>query len=467
MTAGVNSLEKFKEVGEKLNKVGKGFCLAKGIQVSILLQTGQTHSCHHPAPHYIPLEEIKKNPSALHNTKFKKLQRKTMLRGGRPKECDYCWNVEDSNSDSFSDRHLKSGEGWAWPHFDKIKDLKGDEDILPPYVEISFSNQCNMACAYCDVKSSSRWQSEILSQGHYPTSGLYNNTSWMERLPISYTKPNPYVDAFWEWWPELFSRLHTFRITGGEPLIQKDTFKVLDYIIENPTQNPEIEIGINSNLSVPNDKWEEFIDKVKYITDNNLVWNFNLFTSIEADGKRAEYIRDGLDSKILWNRIEEFLSKCKKPSVTIMATFNALSVSSYQNVINKVFKIKKKYTNEHRYRDYSIVLDTSYLRHPNFLDFRILTDDFFEKIKNLESEMNSLGMFKYEHIDGYDEIGWFDFEHEKVRRMTDMTIVGNDWLERQRKDFILFIDEYDKRRGKNFLKTFPEMKDFYNLCKSL
>ena len=181
--------------------------------------------------------------------------------------------------DSFSDRHLKSGEGWAWPHFDKIKDLKGDEDIFPPYVEISFSNQCNMACAYCDVKSSSRWQSEILSQGHYPTSGLYNNTSWMERLPISYTKPNPYVDAFWEWWPELFSRLHTFRITGGEPLIQKDTFKVLDYIIENPTQNPEIEIGINSNLSVPNDKWEEFIDKVKYITDNNLVWNFNLFTS--------------------------------------------------------------------------------------------------------------------------------------------------------------------------------------------
>ena len=32
-----------------------------------------------------------------------------MLQGGRPKECDYCWNVEDSNPDSFSDRHLKSG----------------------------------------------------------------------------------------------------------------------------------------------------------------------------------------------------------------------------------------------------------------------------------------------------------------------------------------------------------------------
>ena len=29
------------------------------------------------------------------------------------------------------------------------------------------------------------------------------------------------------------------------------------------------------------------------------------------------------------------------------------------------------------------------------------------------------------------------------------------------------IDEFDKRRGKNFLKTFPEMEDFYQSCKKL
>ena len=37
----------------------------------------------------------------------------------------------------------------------------------------------------------------------------------------------------------------------------------------------------------------------------------------------------------------------------------------------------------------------------------------------------------------------------------------------QRKDFYLFINEYDKRRGKDFLKTFPEMKEFYNSCRKL
>ena len=30
-----------------------------------------------------------------------------------------------------------------------------------------------------------------------------------------------------------------------------------------------------------------------------------------------------------------------------------------------------------------------------------------------------------------------------------------------RKDFIKFVDEHDKRRGTNFLKTFPEMEEFY------
>ena len=90
----VQGLDSISAVRDRLNDVGKGFCLAKWNQVSILLQTGQTHSCHHPSPHHIPLEELENNPSALHNTKFKKAQRKTMLNGGRPAECDYCWKNE-------------------------------------------------------------------------------------------------------------------------------------------------------------------------------------------------------------------------------------------------------------------------------------------------------------------------------------------------------------------------------------
>lgn len=81
------------ETKKKLNDVGCGMCLAKWTQVTIHLQNGHTHSCHHPKTHKIKLSELKDNPSALHNTLYKKKQRRKMLSGERPEECDYCWNV--------------------------------------------------------------------------------------------------------------------------------------------------------------------------------------------------------------------------------------------------------------------------------------------------------------------------------------------------------------------------------------
>jgi len=301
---------------------------------------------------------------------------------------------------------------------------------------------------------------------------MYNNTEWMERdgiVPIPFSQPNPYKDAFWKWWPELFSNLHTFRITGGEPLIQKDTFKVLDYIIENPKVNPEIVMSVNSNLSVPNDRWEEFIDKVKYITDNDLVSDFALFTSIESWGPHAEYVRDGLDSELLWSRTNEFLTKCEKPAVIIMATYNLTSIPSFDKVIKKVFELKKKHYNGKRYRHYAIILDTSYLQQPEFLSVRILPTKWIEKIKEDIGIMEKYAEEKYIYIYGHGHCGFYDFETEKLRRVLDWIespLEDVRWLMKTRKDFVLFIDEFDKRRGKNFLETFPEMEDFYNLCKN-
>ena len=469
----VHGLENLSVLKDELNKVGDGFCLAKWNQVSILLQTGQTHSCHHPRPHVVPLAELDRNPSALHNTQFKKLQRKTMLSGGKPKECDYCWNVEDANPKAFSDRILKSGEAWAFPYFDKIKKRDPMKDIQPSYVEISFSNQCNMSCGYCDVKSSSNWQSEIKRHGHYPTSGMYNNIEWMERegiVPIPHTKPNPYREAFWKWWPDLFPQLHTFRVTGGEPILAPDMFKVLDYIIDNPKVNPMIEMSVNSNLCAPQDMVEEFIDKVKYITEKDLVWNFALFTSIESWGAHAEYMRDGMDTDRFWNNLDMFLTKCQRPEATIMATYNLTSVPTYHEVIKKVFELKKKHFNGKRYRHYSVILDTAYLRHPEFLQIRLLSTNWIDKIREDVKLMESLSEEKYTHIYGHGHCGFYDFEREKLRRLLDWVDAPLDdvkWLMKMRRDFVLFIDEFDKRRNKNFLETFPEMEDFYHSCKKL
>ena len=100
------------ETKKKLNAVSSSFCLAKWTDVTIHLESGTTHSCHHPAVHEISLEELKNNPSALHNTQFKIEQRKKMLAGERPAECEYGGKIEDLKTNDIC--HFKYGRLMAF-----------------------------------------------------------------------------------------------------------------------------------------------------------------------------------------------------------------------------------------------------------------------------------------------------------------------------------------------------------------
>ena len=84
------------ETKKVIDSISTSFCAAKWYNVSIWLGNGRTASCHHPLAHSIPRKELDNDKSALHNTQFKKEQRKKMLEGERPAECSYCWRVEDA-----------------------------------------------------------------------------------------------------------------------------------------------------------------------------------------------------------------------------------------------------------------------------------------------------------------------------------------------------------------------------------
>ena len=85
--------------GRIINPISPSFCGAKWYNATIWLGNGTTASCHHPPAHKIPLNEVAKSYKAIHNTQYKKLIRKQMLEGIRPKECEYCWKIEDLGTD--------------------------------------------------------------------------------------------------------------------------------------------------------------------------------------------------------------------------------------------------------------------------------------------------------------------------------------------------------------------------------
>jgi organic radical activating enzyme len=469
------STNQFDANKKKLDSVGCGFCLAKWTQVTMHLHNGTTHSCHHPEPHKVSLEELSRNPTALHNSKVKKIARKEMLENERPSECSYCWNVED-NSNSFSDRVFKSSEPWSEPYFDEISKSDWRDNFNPKYVEVSFSNTCNFKCAYCGPEYSSKWMEEINDHGPYKLSYDYNGTQRMEERntkPYKHSEDNPYVNSFWEWFPELYKSMDTFRITGGEPLLSKDTWKVLDFILETEEPNKNLKLSINSNLGVPDNLIDKLIDKLNKIIENDLVKEIVIFTSCDGHGIQSEYTRYGMNFDKLFNNIDKVLSELPKVTIVIMSTFNIFSVFSYESLIRKVHEFKIKHFNPLRYWSSAIILDTSYLRQPSFMSFRLLkgyiTEDFFDrwiKYMKFNSTYRSLNFHQMQDV---EDVGFSTQEIEKVSRLRDIFISDknshDDNLYQHKIDLYNFVKQYESRRGLKVEEYYPELESFFEEIK--
>ena len=456
-------------VKTKLDKISPSFCAAKWKQVTIHLQNGHTHSCHHPNTHLIPIEEIKVNPTALHNTEFKKQQRKMMLEGVRPSECDYCWKVEDETKDSYSDRVYKSSNMWAFPYINDIVDKPWDDNVDPSYVEVSFGNVCNFKCSYCTPHISSQWMEEIERYGPYPTSDRFNNLEWLKdqkKMPIPNKDENPYVDAFWEWWPKMYTSLQQFRITGGEPLLNKNTFKVLDYIIANP--NPNLEVSINTNMNPPDELFDAFLNKVKIIINEKKLRKFRLFTSAEAHGEQSNYIRFGMDYNKWLSNIHKVYRELPGMQFTIMSTYNILSIPSYTKFLDDILEIKREYGDSKSDKP-AMLLDIPYLRYPQHQSIFLMDASLVDMIHSQVTHMyRNLECKSWE---GTANRGFYEHEADKLKRIYEMGLNSvqnkNEYVDGNRINFVKFIDEHDRRRGTNFLETFPEMENFYNNCKAL
>lgn len=466
-----NSSIGFEIAKKKLDSVGCGFCLAKWTQVTMHLHNGTTHSCHHPEPHKVSLEELSRNPTALHNSKIKKMARKEMLENKRPSECSYCWNVEDT-SNSFSDRVFKSSEPWSEPYFDEISKSDWRSNFNPKYVEVSFSNTCNFKCAYCGPEYSSKWMEEINDHGPYQLSFEYNGTKRMEERntkPYKHSEDNPYVNSFWEWFPDLYKSMDTFRITGGEPLLSKDTWKVLDFILETNEPNRNLKLSINSNLGVPDNLIDRLIEKLDDIIRNNLVKEIIIFTSCDGYGIQSEYTRYGMNFEKLFNNIDKVLTSLPKVTIVVMSTFNIFSVFSYESLIRKVHELKIKHFNPHRYWSSSIIIDTSYLRQPSFMSFRLLkgyiSEDFFDrwiKYMKFNSSYRSLNFLQMQNV---NDVGFSTQEIEKVSRLKDIFIsdqnLNDSELLQHKIDLNTFVKQYETRRGMKVLEVYPELESFF------
>ena len=426
----------------------QSWCAAKWYNATIWLGSGMTTSCHHPPAHKVSIDDVIKNPKALHNTEKKKKDRQQMMVGERPPGCEYCWKIEDMGKDAISDRVYKTII-YDDDDLDKAYLIGPETDVNLKTLEISFDRTCNFACSYCNPAFSTTWVKDVKNNGAYAglqSDGRNHFTHTHDSAQLfKFKDVNPYAEAFMRWWEsDLHVTLQELRITGGEPLMSGYTWQLFDWFNKNRGKS-KTKLAINSNLGIGTKEIERLLQATENV-------DLDLYTSNEAMDVHAEYIRDGLKWEQWIDNIEYLLEGKQLRGLHCMCTINALCLESLDEFLDLILHYKKKYGKD------AINFSLNILRFPSFQSALVLPDEI------RQNRGNKLQKW-------YDKNSSSNFLHEmelnQLQRLIDyLDIVKTPHSEsfelpKLRNDFKKFYEQYDDRRGKNFGETFPNLKDWY------
>ena len=432
-----------------LDPLSSSMCGAKWYNATIWLGSGMTTSCHHPLPHKVSVEDVITNPKALHNTPKKKAEREMMQQGKRPAGCEYCWKIEDVNRNNISDRVYKSVI-YSDDELKQAHSLSSEQDVNLKTLEIAFDRTCQFACSYCNPAFSTTWVKDIKNNGAYEnliSDGRNHFTHEHENSQLyKYTETNPYIEAFFKWWEtDLYKTLDELRITGGEPMMSGHLWKLLDWFKDNKGAS-KTRIAINSNLGLDSKDILKLLDRADSAP-------LDIYTSNESLVNHAEYIRDGLDWSTWAQNMHLLAGSGKIRGLHNMCTINALCLETLPEFLSYLLKFKACYG-----RDFpSFTLNI--LRFPSFQSPLVLPDD----IRTYHKDRLQKWFDKNQHNELLHE-----HELNQTQRLIDyLDVVKTPHsdafdMPKLHNDFKQFYKQYDTRREKDFIKTFPSMRDWYN-----
>ena len=438
------TLHQYKE--RIIDPISKSYCAAKWYNATIWLGHGQTASCHHPPGHWIPLEELKDNPSAIHNTPHKKKMRKMMQEGERPAECEYCWKVEDMGKNHISDRVFKT-EIFTDKDIEKSVEMPWDDNVNLRTLEISFDRACNFKCSYCNPAFSTAWVKDIKDFGGYQNiqsdgRGHFQDTAPWAEPATKKQEDNPYIQAFHKWWEsDLADCLEEIRITGGEPIMHKGTWKLFQWFKDNPDRGRDMRFAINSNMCPDTPK---VLDKL--VKESWHIPKLEIYTSMEATGVQGEYIRDGLNYDYWKSNIHRVLKEANVSKLHMMMTINSLCLNSITEFMDEMLDLREEY------KERAPTMTLNILRFPSFQSAAILPEEIKTHYKDILENW---------YMSERPQEMLTEGEKESVRRLIDyLDIVKTPHKNTAEtpklyNDFKSFFAQYDIRREKDFVSTFP------------
>lgn len=392
-------------------------CRLKWSWSTLYLNSGQTASCHR-ASHSV-LDE--NNFDSFHNTPEKLQARQQMLEGKWPTGgCEYCRDVEAIGG--HSDRMFQNQVPDVYPVVLDKNPLQ--TAVEPSILEVFFSNTCNFKCVYCKSSLSSAIQAEESLYGS-PIIASSSNSG-----PNRYKQLSP---KFWQWFESNSHKLMRLQILGGEPLLQKDFAKLLDFLANSA--HPELELNIITNLGVSNEILTANADSMASLLTSGKVKRIDIQVSIDGWGPAQQYVRKGLHLDV-WENNLQTLMRYKMFRIGLLSTICSLTIKEMPALVQKY----NHWNNQHEifwYMHHVLPMNES-IFDPSIFNFEIFKQD-------LEQAFS-----------GIPDVTWDNLQTKKTFKGLIDRIAEFSKYDRNRvNDLVMCLEEIDRRRDSNWRTTFP------------
>jgi len=224
--------------------------------------------------------------------------RQSILSQQRSTACSTCWKLEDQGLNSERQLHNSAFDFYLDRDLEKIEQDAVDGLYSSQIIKLSTSNLCNGTCVTCGSYLSSAWAS-------------------LENKKINYNKINHEEIEKVNW-----KDIKQLSFVGGEPLLEKLNFEILDRLVKTNNTNCFISIVTNGSCELVPSQFQ-ILSKFK---------NLNICLSIDGIGPVFEYMRFPLKWNVLLENIGKFKTISKYLSVSY--TLSNVNIMYYQETVD-------------------------------------------------------------------------------------------------------------------------------------
>ena len=407
-------------------------CQLKWTHSTVYLTDGVSASCHRVQGD--PLE-IRNGELNFHNLPAKLEARRKMLRGEWPgRGCEHCKHIEEAGGKSDRQVHLHLEGTTSPPELDT--DINA-VDVTPRQLEVYWGNTCQQSCIYCGAHYSSTIQQEEKRFGPFEQEGV-KIKDWFKKNP----KIEEHTELLFKWFENHLHNLHKIFVMGGEPFLQKETFRFIEFLEKG--NYPDLTLVFFSNHNVEHERFKKWMNRLDALQKSGRLDKIQIFFSCDALGKEGEYVRTGLDLKIALKNFEYILHHTGfdqgiNSALTVTAVPGMPALARYINQCNKIKPIywSMMKANQHEIgpREY-------------------MYPGIFGKI------INDWGL--REAIESFDTKSYGYPDSVKVTYKEYMQGVMEEFDKREpsllrQKQFKIYLNELDRRRNTDWKTIYPQI----------